>query len=87
MKVQLLGIESMSFVGRKTGETVNMTKLHVVSPYKENTDEMKGQRCDAIGTQLDCAKLELGKTYDLVYERPLASSANARARLVDIRPV
>ena len=43
MKVQLLGIESMSFVGRKTGETVNMTKLHVVSPYKENTDEMRGR--------------------------------------------
>lgn len=87
MKVQLLGIESMSFVGRKTGETVNMTKLHVVSPYKENTDEMKGQRCDAIGTRLDCAKLEIGKTYDLVYERPLGSSAGTRARLVEIRPV
>ena len=87
MKVQLLGIKPMCFADRETGEMINMTKLHVVSPYKENTDEMKGQRCDAIGTQLDCAKLELGKTYDLVYERPLGSSANARARLVDIRPV
>ena len=47
---------------------------------------MKGQRCDAIGTRLDCAKLEIGKTYDLVYERPLGSSASSRARLVEIRP-
>ncbi len=86
MKVQVIGIQKLSFPDSVTGELIQMTKLHCVGTEKEVSQEMNGQRCEAIGTRLDCSGVEVGGFYHLIYDRSLGSSASAKAKLSEIVP-
>lgn len=84
MIVQLMGIQSVDFVAKETGELIQGLKLHVCAELDENSKDMRGHRCASIFTKVNLPDgIKLGAKIDLVYEQLLGST---KSRLVKIMP-